>query len=81
MDTSTTSAPCWSTSSFSQSGTTTTDLELSELGEHLHRCRKQSGRLLIVRCGIDATRQFIAARLVTTMAVIALVSVACLLAM
>jgi hypothetical protein len=80
MDTSTTSAPCWSTSSFSQSGATT-DLEMSELGEHLHRCKKQSGRLLIVRCGIDSARQFIAARLVTTMAVVALVSLACLLAL
>lgn len=67
----TTAGPCWSTASFG-APVSTTATELSELAQHLKRCRQLSGRWLIVRCGVEAIHRFMAARLVTTLVLIAL---------
>jgi hypothetical protein len=71
--------PTWSPAAFGASMTNTA-IELSELGQHLACCRRQSGRWLVLRCGLDATHHFMAARLVTTLLVIALLTMASLLA-
>lgn len=57
--------PGWSTSSFGDS-VAPTPRELRALGEHLMQCRTLSGRLFILRCGVEAMNGFITARVVTT---------------
>lgn len=79
MNTFTSTGPSWSTASSFDPSVTTTPLELSELGRHLHHCKQQSGRLTLVRCGMEATGHFMASRLVTTAILIALVGLTSLL--
>lgn len=61
----------WSTSSFGHTAHTL-PTELNALGEHLHLCRRLSGRLFTLQCGGEAVHRFLAARLVTTVVVLAL---------
>jgi hypothetical protein len=75
----TTIDPSWSPAAFAAS-MTNTSIELGELGLHLDACRHLGGRWLVLRCGIEEVHRFMAARLVTTLMVIALVTVASLLA-
>ncbi len=49
-------------------------MELSELGEHLEVCRALGGRLFALRCAAEGVRDFVAARLVTTLVVAALIA-------
>ena len=79
MNTSTSTGPSWSTASSFDQPDTTQPMELFELGRHLDHCKQHSGRLPLVRCGIEATRHFMASRLMTTAILIALVGLASLL--
>jgi len=63
--------PRWSTSAFAQEHGAD-DNVASSLCAHLNSCRSVNGRWFPVRCGVDAVRQFLAPRLVTTLVVIAL---------
>lgn len=63
--------PRWSTSAFAHDQGTD-DNVASALGAHLSSCRSVNGRWFAVRCGVDAVRQFVAPRLVTTLVVISL---------
>lgn len=73
MSTAPASGPCWSTASFGEAADTS-PVELSALGEHLELCRSLRGRLFVLHCGAEATRDFIAARLVTTLLIIVLLA-------
>ncbi len=73
MSTAPSHRPCWSTASFAEAADTS-PMELSALGEHLALCRLLSGRLFVLRCTVEAARDFIAARFVTTLVVVALVA-------
>lgn len=72
--------PFWSTASFGQS-TDTTPMELSGLSEHLHSCKGAHGRLFTLQCVAEAADRFIAARLVTTLVVAAVLIGVALLVM
>ena len=67
--------PNWSTSSYGDS-TDTSPMELSSLGEHLSLCRRMSGRLFGLRCGAELPHRFVAARLVTTLVLLAALIIA-----
>jgi hypothetical protein len=66
-----TSAAGWSTSSFGSAADTSSVDSLS-LSEHLDRCRRSRGALFAALCLADAVYKFLAPRLVTTVAVLAL---------
>lgn len=61
----------WSTSSFGHTAQML-PTELNALGEHLHLCRRITGPLFALQCGVEAVHRFLAARLVTTVVVLAL---------
>jgi hypothetical protein len=65
--------PCWRTACFGEAADTS-PMELSELGEHLEVCRALSGRLFVLRCAGEGARDFVAARLVTSLVVVVLVA-------
>ncbi len=64
--------PSWSTASFGDA-VDTSPMELSALGDHLLLCRSLSGRLFVLRCAAEAARDFVAARLITTLVVLVLI--------
>lgn len=68
MDPRSASTPCWSTSTFGETGNALAR-EFSVLGEHLDLCRLVQGRLFTVQCGADMVRGFLAARFVTTVVI------------
>lgn len=68
------STPNWSTAAFGHAADTS-PMELSALGDHLDRCQGQRGRLFTLHCLAETTHGAIAARFVTTLAVIAVVFV------
>jgi len=61
----------WSTASFGDAADTS-PLELSALGEHLDLCKVSQGRLFGLHCAAEWMNGFVAARLVTTLVVVAL---------
>lgn len=63
-------APRWSTTSFGDS-TDTGPQELTALGEHVSLCRATRSRFSSLQCGALAVHGLVAARFVTTLAVIA----------
>jgi hypothetical protein len=63
-------APRWSTTSYGDS-TDTGPQELTALGEHVSRCRADSSRFSRLQCGALAVHGLVAARFVTTLAVVA----------
>ncbi|URI07271.1 hypothetical protein MW290_01185 [Aquincola tertiaricarbonis] len=65
--------PCWSTAAFAQAADTT-PLELGVLAEHLALCHLLRGRLFAMHCAMEAVRDFVAARFVTTLLVVAVVA-------
>lgn len=71
-------APLWSTASFGET-TDTTPMDLAALGEHLAQCSARSGRLVAMQCGAQRLRGFVTGRLVTTLALLAALTGACLL--
>lgn len=62
--------PRWLTAAFDHTPQTTS-VELRALGDHLHLCRRNSGRWFRVRCGAEAVNGFLAARCVTTAVAVA----------
>jgi hypothetical protein len=70
----------WSTSSFGVVAETS-PVELSELSEHLDRCRRSSGRFFSALCLSDRLQSFLAPRVVTTLIVIALLIAALVVAL
>lgn len=71
MNTQVITNPFWSTSSFGDS-IDTTPMELSALGEHLDLCKESRGRWFSLQCVAETANAFLAARLVTTLAAVAL---------
>ena len=67
-----TSAAGWSTSSFG-SAPDASPLDSLDLSEHLDRCRHSRGALFASLCLADTAYKLLAPRLVTTLAVLALV--------
>jgi hypothetical protein len=63
--------PSWSTASFDDA-TDTSPMELSVLGEHLDACTRTRGRWFALRCGVEQMNVFMASRVVTTLALAAL---------
>lgn len=63
---------CWRTSSFGHAAIAS-PAELSELGAHLRTCSGASGHLVALQCGGEAVHGFLAARIVTTLVVAAVV--------
>ncbi|OGB01082.1 MAG: hypothetical protein A3E25_15340 [Burkholderiales bacterium RIFCSPHIGHO2_12_FULL_69_20] len=62
-------APRWSTTSYGDT-TDTGPQELTALGEHVSRCRADSSRFSRLHCGAVAVHGLVAARFVTTLAVV-----------
>jgi len=73
-----TAKPRWSTTSYGDS-TDTGPQELTTLGEHVSLCRAASSRFSGLQCGMLAVHGVVAARFVTTLAVLALLTGAVLL--
>ena len=71
MNTKVITSPSWSTASFGDSAETS-PMELSALGEHLNSCRGAHGRLFALQCAAQTMHGFVAARLVTTLLLLAL---------
>ena len=71
MNTQAIATPCWSTASFGSSADTSS-MELFALGEHLDLCKGCRGRLFALRCVAEAVDRFVAARVVTTLTLLAL---------
>jgi hypothetical protein len=63
--------PFWSTASFGNTADTS-PMELSELGEHLDICQQAHGRWFVLHCAAESLSGFVSARLVTVLAVVAL---------
>ena len=63
--------PPWSTASFGDA-TDTSPIELSVLGEHLDACTPAHGRWFALQCGVERMNCFVTARVVTTLALVAL---------
>jgi hypothetical protein len=64
--------PSWSTASFGSTADTS-PMELFALGEHLDLCKGCRGRLFALQCMGEAVNGFVAARVVTTLTMLALV--------
>ena len=64
--------PSWSTASFGDTPDTS-PMELSELGDHLGRCKRSRGRMFSLQCAGEAMHGFVASRFVTTLVVAALI--------
>ncbi len=71
MNTHDIATPRWSTAAFGEAADTS-PMELSALGDHLHLCKGSRGRLFRLQCVAESMNGFVAARFVTTLAVIAL---------
>lgn len=64
--------PSWSTASFGDTPDTS-PMELSELGDHLGRCKKSRGRMFSLQCAAETMHGFVSSRVVTTLVVAALI--------
>lgn len=71
MNTNTHSARFWSTASFGGNADTSS-MELLSLGDHLGVCNRAHGPLFALHYLAEITREFIAARIVTTLMGVAL---------
>jgi hypothetical protein len=58
--------PCWSTSSFGHEASTLPQ-ELAALSQHLHLCRRASGRLFALQCYGETVRSAVSGKVVTTL--------------
>lgn len=63
--------PFWSTASFGDTANTS-PMELSALGDHLDLCKESHGRWFALQCAAERVNGFLAARVVTTLVVAAL---------
>ena len=71
MNRTTAANPFWSTASFGDTADTS-PMELSALGEHLDLCKESHGRWFALQCAAERVNGFLAARVVTTLVVAAL---------
>ena len=62
--------PFWSTASFGETPDTS-PMELSALGEHLDLCKESHSRWFALQCVAERLNGFLAARVVTTLVVAA----------
>jgi hypothetical protein len=67
-------SPHWSTSSFGTSADTS-PLDLAMLSQHLSRCTGRRSVASALRCAAEALNNFVAPRLMSTLALVALVVV------
>ena len=70
----------WSTAVFADAANNPSS-ELTELRQHLDLCRGARGHLFAVRCAVQGVNGFVAARFVTTLVVLALLTGVVLLAL
>jgi hypothetical protein len=63
-------SPTWSTSCYSRAADTT-PMELDDLREHMTQCTDKRGRLVAMQCTALRLRGLVMSRLVTTLAVLA----------
>jgi hypothetical protein len=63
--------PPWSTASFGDASDTS-PMELEVLGEHLDACTRTPGRGFALLCGVEHMNVFVVSRVVTTLALAAL---------
>ena len=61
----------WSTASLDDTNDTS-PMELSVLGEHLDACSRTPGRWFALQCGVERMNVFVVSRVVTTLALAAL---------
>ena len=61
--------PAWTTSSFGDAPGAST-VELSALRDHTARCRRAHVGLFVLQCGAESMTGFVAARQVTTLAIL-----------
>jgi hypothetical protein len=61
----------WRTASFGDA-VDTSPMELSLLGEHLDACTRRHGRWFALRCSVEHMNVFMVSRVVTTLALAAL---------
>lgn len=66
MQANTHTARSWTTASFG-GNTDTSPVELMSLGDHLGVCKSPHGNLFVLHCMAEATREFMAARFMTTL--------------
>ena len=64
---------CWSTSTFGGMATAS-PMEFSALQEHLALCRESERRLFALQCAAERMRGFFAARFITTLMLMALIT-------
>lgn len=64
---------CWSTSSFGGMATAS-PIEFSALQEHLALCRESERRLFALQCAAERMRGFFAARCITTLMLVAVIT-------
>lgn len=64
-------SPRWSTAALSAAAGAS-PIELSVLGKHLHACTRAHGRWFALQCGVEQVSGFVASRIVTTLALAAL---------
>ena len=70
----------WSTASFG-GNTDTSPVELLSLGDHLGVCKSPNRHLFALRCMADTARGFMAARFMTSLTVLALLTAMAMLAL
>ena len=63
--------PLWTTSSYGQAAETT-PADLATLSEHAAQCTVRSGRMVALQCGATRIKGIVASRLVTTLALLAM---------
>ena len=68
----------WDTSSYGET-TDTTPMELAALSAHMAQCTARRRRLVALQCGVLRLHDFVCAHLVTTLALVAALTGACLL--
>ncbi len=66
--------PSWSTTSIGGS-TDTSPMELDSLGAHLSHCSAAHGRFFAVHCAAERMNAYVSTRLITSLAVAALLAV------
>ena len=68
----------WSTASFGDTADTL-PMELTVLGDHLRQCKGAHGHLFALQCAAQHMEGFVAARLMTSLVVVALLIGVCFL--
>lgn len=62
-------SPRWTTATMADAPGTV-PMELSQLGEHVNRCKGSRDRWFALKCSVDAVNEFIAPRFVTSLVIV-----------